>query len=255
MEFLRIGTLGLRTEVGASEGEMKESKSSQHPSPSRRGLLKTLSLLPAVAAPLSSAIAAPSAVPAYVPSFFSASEWTFVVAACDRLIPHDAVGPGAVELGVPEFLDRHMQTPYACGDIWYMQGPFLKAAPEFGYQGRLALRDILRVGIANVDRHCRANFAGRAFAELEGERQDQVLRDLETAKIGLDDVPSRTFFVSLLSEVRNGYFSDPKHGGNRGMGSWKMIGYPGMRADFHDWVEVRDRPYPLSPVDLAGRRA
>jgi gluconate 2-dehydrogenase gamma chain len=54
--------------------------------------------------------------------------------------------------------------------------------------------------------------------------------------------------------VRNGYFADPKHGGNKGMGAWKMIGYPGMRADYLDWVEVRDKPYPIGPVDLAGRR-
>ena len=71
---------------------------------------------------------------------------------------------GAVELGVPEFLDRHMQTPYAAGDIWYMQGPFVEAAPEFGYQGRLPLRDILRVGIAAVDAHCEQIFGGNAMA-------------------------------------------------------------------------------------------
>jgi len=54
--------------------------------------------------------------------------------------------------------------------------------------------------------------------------------------------------------VRNGYFADPSHGGNKNMGAWKMIGYPGMRADYMDWVTVRDKPYPLPPVDLAGRR-
>ncbi|RYE88935.1 MAG: hypothetical protein EOO78_34095 [Oxalobacteraceae bacterium] len=47
---------------------------------------------------------------AYTPKFFTATEWKFVIAAVDRLIPHDQHGPGAVELGVPEFLDRHMQT-------------------------------------------------------------------------------------------------------------------------------------------------
>jgi gluconate 2-dehydrogenase gamma chain len=33
-----------------------------------------------------------------------------------------------------------------------------------------------------------------------------------------------------------------------------MIGYPGMRADYTDWVAVRDQPYPLPPVDLSGQR-
>ena len=35
--------------------------------------------------------------------------------------------------------------------------------------------------------------------------------------------------------------------------AWKMIGYPGMRASYLDWVGVRDRAYPLPPVDLAGK--
>ena len=33
---------------------------------------------------------------AYKPTFFNADEWAFVVAACDRLIPADEHGPGAV---------------------------------------------------------------------------------------------------------------------------------------------------------------
>jgi gluconate 2-dehydrogenase gamma chain len=33
-----------------------------------------------------------------------------------------------------------------------------------------------------------------------------------------------------------------------------MIGYPGVRADYTNWVEVRDRAYPIPPVDLAGKR-
>jgi gluconate 2-dehydrogenase gamma chain len=37
----------------------------------------------------------------YKPGYFSTDEWHFVLAACDRLIPKDAIGPGAVELGVP----------------------------------------------------------------------------------------------------------------------------------------------------------
>ncbi len=170
----------------------------------------------------------------------------------NRLIPHDEIGPGAVELGVPEFLDRHMQTPYASGDIWYMQGPFVEAAPQFGYQGRLPLRDILRVGIKAVDDYCAKTFSGHNFSGLEHAQQETVLKGLEKGDIKLDEVSSKLFFTQLLSEVRYGYFADPKYGGNKDMGSWKMIGYPGVRADYLDWVGVRDKPYPLPPVDLSG---
>jgi gluconate 2-dehydrogenase gamma chain len=229
---------------------------------SRRRLFTGLTLIPLLAVELpgcrdSSEHPATNAADlpgAYKPTFFNADEWALVVAACDRLIPADEHGPGAVELGVPEFIDRHMQTPYASGDIWYMQGPFIEAAAQFGYQGRLSLRDILRVGLHAIDGHCRQNFAGKQFMQLDHAQQESLLKAAESGALHLEELSSQLFFAQLLAEVRNGYFADPVHGGNKGMGSWKMIGYPGMRADYTDWVEVRDKPYPLPPVDLAGRR-
>jgi gluconate 2-dehydrogenase gamma chain len=244
-----------------SEPEAESSENSPNPL-SRRTLVKGLALVPLAAVGLPGCSApssgtSQSAVAAserYTPTFFNAEEWAFIVAACDRLIPHDEHGPGAVELEVPEFIDRHMQTPYASGEIWYMQGPFLEASAEFGYQGRLAVRDILRVGLGAVDAHCRGQFDGKTFTALEHAQQEALLKSAESGELQLEGVSSTVFFAELLAEVRNGYFSDPVHGGNKGMGSWKMIGYPGMRADYTDWVEVRDKPYPLPPVDLAGRR-
>jgi gluconate 2-dehydrogenase gamma chain len=135
-----------------------------------------------------------------------------------------------------------------------MQGPFLEAPPEFGYQGKLPLRDILRVGIGAMDAHCRQAHDGKPFAELEHAQQEDLLKAAQEGKLELDGISSKVFFSNLLNEVKNGYFSDPVHGGNKDMGAWKMIGYPGMRADYMDWVTVRDKPYPLPPVDLAGRR-
>ncbi|MBD8532174.1 MULTISPECIES: gluconate 2-dehydrogenase subunit 3 family protein [unclassified Massilia] len=235
-------------------------------SPSRRSLIKSLVFMPmgvGVAGALQScgkagataAAGAPEGKPdAYTPSFFNAAEWAFLGAAVDRLIPHDEHGPGAIESGVLEFLDRHMKTPYANGGIWYMQGPFLEAPSEFGYQGKLPLCDILRVGIKSMDAYCVSSFSGKKFADLTPVKQDALLKDMEAGKIKLADISSKLFFSSLLNETRNGYFADPKHGGNKNMGAWKMIGYPGMRADYLDWVEVRDKPYPIGPVDLAGRR-
>jgi gluconate 2-dehydrogenase gamma chain len=239
-------------------------------SPSRRQLFKSLSLVPIAALSLSSCAkesdrpAAEAGAPAgvaggaasgeYKPSFFNAVEWEFIAAACDRLIPADNIGPSAGQAGVPEFIDRHMQTPYASGDIWYMQGPFVEAAPQFGYQGRLAVRDILRVGIKGIDGHCQKQFSGKTFARLEHAEQEALLKAAEAGKLELENISAKEFFTQLLNETRMGYFCDPKHGGNKNMSAWKMIGYPGMRADYTNWVEVRDQPYPLPPVDLAGKR-
>lgn len=243
------------------------SKEKTGPQP-RRSFFKSFAIIPIAASGATGAVLSACDVPrevaagakteppdAYRPTFFSAEEWAFIIAACHRLIPKDEHGPGAVELGVPEFLDRHMQTPYAAGDIWYTKGPHAESSTHFGYQGRLVLRDILRVGIKAMNARAAADFGGRTFAQLEAAQQDALLKQAEEGKLKFDDVPDKVFFRSMLAEVRNGYFSDPKHGGNKGMGSWKMIGYPGMRADYLDWVEVRDKPYPIGPVDLAGRRA
>jgi gluconate 2-dehydrogenase gamma chain len=231
-------------------------------SPSRRQLFKNLSLIPlsavAVASCAKEADRAPDqsafAQPAYKPTFFSAAEWAFIQAACETLIPADDIGPSAAQAGVPEFIDRHMQTPYAAGDIWYMQGPFVEAAPQFGYQGRLPVRDILRVGIKAFDAHCQRIFGGRSFSRVEHAQQETLLRAAEAGQLELENISAKEFFNQLLAETRMGYFCDPKHGGNKNMAAWKMIGYPGARADYTDWVEIRDRPYPLPAVDLAGKR-
>ncbi len=190
----------------------------------------------------------------YHPVFFTPAEWAFLLAACDRLIPKDEVGPGAVELGVPEYIDRQMQTSYGDGGIWYMQGPFLEAAPEFGYQSKLTPKEQYRLGIRAIDDYC-GKTLGKSFAQLEAAQQDDVLKKIEAGQIKSNEVPLRTFFASfLLKNTMEGYFGDPMYGGNKDMAAWKMIGYPGVRADYKDWVDQYDRPYPYGPVSIHGRR-
>jgi gluconate 2-dehydrogenase gamma chain len=234
----------------------------QTASPSRRQLFKKLTLIPLAAATVAGCAKeadkppdqSASAPAVYEPTFFTAAEWAFVQAACDRLIPADDIGPSAAQAGVPEFIDRHMQTPYAAGDIWYMQGPFVEAPPQFGYQGRLPVRDILRVGIKALDAHCQRTLGGKTFSQADHMQQEALLKAAEAGKLELENMSVKEFFNQLLAETRMGYFCDPRHGGNKNMAAWKMIGYPGARADYTDWVEVRDRPYPLPPVDQAGKR-
>lgn len=81
------------------------------------------------------------------PQFFNDREWAFINAAVARLIPADELGPGAKEAGVPEFIDRQLNTPYATGSIWYMQGPFNPDVPkEMGYQPPLVPKQIYNPG-------------------------------------------------------------------------------------------------------------
>jgi Gluconate 2-dehydrogenase subunit 3 len=58
-----------------------------------------------------------------------------------------------------------------------------------------------------------------------------------------------------LEDTRYGFFADPIYGGNRDMAAWKMIGFPGARYDYRDWVERHNERYPHPPISIAGFRA
>ena len=240
--------------------------------PARRRFLKnTLTLIPAVtllggaslmteragADPRQAATDQPRpAPPQHVPLYFNDVEWLFLLAACERLIPSDDNGPGAVAEGVPEFIDRQMETLYGHGGIWYLKGPALPAPPELGFQSLLAPRDIYRKGIAALNAHCHQQFSGEYFHELGTARQEALLSQLEKGELALgEDCPGPMFFQQLLQNTREGWMSDPIHGGNRSMASWKLIGFPGARADFADWAARANTPYPQGPVNIAGHRS
>lgn len=227
-------------------------------------LLKSMTLIPAAVIGGSgvSALTAPTPVLAasdtpkqadYQPTFFIPEEWAFVQAVVARLIPADDRGPGALEAGVPEFIDRQMNTPYATGSIWYMQGPFNPdVAPEMGYQLPLVPKQIYNLGIAEADAYSKKT-TGKVFAELDSAQQDALLHKFESGEAEFAQLPAKLFFSYLLQNTREGFFSDPIHGGNKEMVGWKLINFPGARADFMDWVERGER-YPFPPVSIRGER-
>ena len=156
--------------------------------------------------------------------------------------------------GVPEFIDRQLNTPYATGSIWYMQGPFNPDVPkEMGYQLPLVPKQIYNLGIADAEAWCQDKYH-KTFAELSSEQQDEALGLWESGKAEFKQLPASLFFTYLLQNTREGFFSDPIHGGNKGMVGWTLINFPGARADFMDWVERGER-YPFPPVSINGERA
>jgi gluconate 2-dehydrogenase gamma chain len=190
----------------------------------------------------------------YRPTFFNPVEWSFINAAVGRLIPSDGPGPGGLETGVPEFIDRQMELPYGHGAYFYLQGPFQPDAPAtLGYQLRYTPRELYRSGIAAANDACRTA-AGRAFADLTPDEQDRFLSSLEKNQVQLSGPPAAAFFAQLLENAREGYFADPLYGGNRGMAAWKWIGFPGARADFTDWIDQAGQNYPYGPVAISGAR-
>jgi gluconate 2-dehydrogenase gamma chain len=193
---------------------------------------------------------APDVRPGYL--FFSADEAAFVEAATARLIPADELGPGAVEAGVPRFIDRQLAGPYGHGDHFYLKAPNPKGEPTQGWQ-MASPAEVYRAAIAAVNRYA-ADAKGRPFAALAPEDQDAVLTSLEKGEAQLrGPVAGKAFFDLLLQNTMEGFFADPLYGGNRGMAGWKLIGFPGARYDYRDFVGKHGEPYPLPPVGLMGR--
>jgi gluconate 2-dehydrogenase gamma chain len=196
-----------------------------------------------------------STTKAYEPTYFTPPEWAFIKAAVDHLIPADQYGPGAIAAGVPEFIDRQMQTPYGMGKLWYMQGPFLpEVDATYGYQMSLAPRDIYRHGIDACNAWCQKQH-NKAFAELDEATQTQILKDMQAGKIELDAVPAKTLFEFLLTNTKEGFLSDPIYGGNKHMVGWKMVGFTGARGDFADLSAEYNVKYPYGPVSISGEKA
>jgi gluconate 2-dehydrogenase gamma chain len=238
----------------------KPNETGRHP---RREFLKGALLLPVAISgtdlmPFRSVLAAeeqPAAGATYQPTFFTAGEWRFINAVAARLIPSNEDGPGAVDLHVPEFIDRQMETDYGHGGRWYLQGPFHpEADAALGYQLGFAPRELYRAAIDELDEWCRTHH-GEAFADLSTVLQDDVLTRLQQGQVELPSVKATEFFGQVLANVKEGYFADPMYGGNYRMGGWKMIGFPGARADFKDWSAQPGKPYPLPPVSIQGEKA
>jgi len=156
--------------------------------------------------------------------FFTADEAALIEAAVDRLIPPDDRGPGGKDAGCAVFIDRQLAGPYGRAGGLYMKPPFMPGAATQGYQMSDAPAD-----------------------------QDKVLTALETGSINLKDVNSEEFFALLLQDTQEGFFADPIYGGNRDMSGWKLVGFPGARYDYRDWVERHNEVYPLPPVSIMGR--
>lgn len=225
--------------------------------PSRRQFLAATSVTTAVSV-LPSWVYADQADPVpleqYLPEYLNATEWAFIMAATARLIPEDGDGPSAHAARVPVFIDRQLASSYGIGADWYMGGPHDPTAdPALGYQTPLTPRQIYRQGIAAINTWCDETH-GKPFNQLEPAQQDEVLSAVQQGTIKLD-AELRDFFSLLLSNSKEGYFSDPKYGGNHKMLAWSYIGFPGARASFKAWAEQYNVPYPLGPVSIAGERA
>jgi gluconate 2-dehydrogenase gamma chain len=187
--------------------------------------------------------------------FFTQAEVAFVEAATERLIPADELGPGAKACNVPLFIDHQLAGAYGRAQTWYMQGPWKKGGETQGFQSRLAPADMYRAAIKAIDADVAMKQPDKKFADLPSDAQDELLSEMENGKFPRSGLDASAFFKILLENTKEGMFSDPIYGGNKNMAAWKMIGFPGARYDYRDWVDKHGQRYDLPAVGLRGRPA
>jgi len=197
--------------------------------------------------------APPTAVKPGAWTYFTAEEAAAVEALVDRLIPPDPQTPGGKDAGCAVFIDRQLAGPYGSSEALYMRAPFADGTPQQGDQSPLTPAVRYRQALAAIDKYCRATYEGKSFTQIPDNEKDKLLSALEKSQVHLDGASGRAFFELLLQNTKEGFFADPVYGGNRNMVGWKMIGYPGARYDYRDWVERHNERYPLPPVGISGR--
>ena len=206
------------------------------------------------APPQSSSHPSPVGVPApevVVPLTLNATEYAFVVAAVDTLIPADDLSPSGSDCGVAVFIDRQLAGAFGTGARVYRDGPFLKGKPEHGYQLPLTARELFRAGIAATNEWTQRTL-GKSFDALADADRGATLHALEQGQAPLGGLSSSDFFEALLSLTMEGFFADPIYGGNRGKVAWKMVGYPGLPATYRLDLEAQhQRSVPRDPQSIA----
>jgi Gluconate 2-dehydrogenase subunit 3 len=176
------------------------------------------------------------------PRFFSGHQAAVVEAATARIAPGpeddpaEAGHPGAREAGVTGYIDAMLgalavlgtaggeQVPVIfAGGPWsnrHAPGPdrmasFIAVDPvaRIAWRKRLAgWQQQYTSGIAALDKA-----AGGDFTKASPAEQDKVLAS----------APMKTFLALLFEHTIEGMYAAPEYGGNRGLASWKDIGYPG----------------------------
>lgn len=186
-------------------------------------------------------------------AYFTSDEARAVEALADCIIPPDPKTPGGKDSGCAVFVDRQLAGPYGRADGHYVQPPFMHGTKQQGPQSEKGPAQTYRDGLAALDKYCQSSHLGKRFVDLSDADKDSVLKGIERGAIKLDPVDGESFFKQVVKDIQTGFFADPLYGGNRDMVAWKMIGYPGARYNYLDWIERHNERFPLPPVGITGR--
>jgi gluconate 2-dehydrogenase gamma chain len=185
--------------------------------------------------------------------YFTSDEARAVEALADRIIPSDPQTPGGKDSGCAVYIDRQLAGPYGRSEGHYNQPPFMPGTKQQGAQSEHGPAATYRAALTALDRYCQSKYQGKRFPDLSDQDKDALLKDIEDGTAKLEGADGKSFFALVIKDVQTGFFADPLYGGNRDMVAWKMIGYPGARYNYLDWVERHNQRFPLPPVGITGR--
>ncbi len=170
--------------------------------------------------------------------FKTDAEFQILSQATERIFPEDELGPGAIGLGVPYFIDHQLAGAYGENSREYMQGPFFEGEATQGYQSRLKRNEMFRQGLQVMQQEAQSRFRAN-FVDIEGDQMDEILTAFQEDEIQMNGVSGQFFFRLLRMATLEGAFADPIYGGNQNMEGWKMKGFPGHQAAYINDIESK----------------
>ena len=139
----------------------------------------------------------------------TADEADTLASLCNQIIPEDQ-DPGAVSAGVVNYIDVQLSS-------------HLKK-----------MKKVYRGGLAQLNDFSSEKY-GKSFASLSDQQQVEFLTAIDRDK-AWKKTSLHKFFWIVVDHTMQGFYGDPRHGGNRNRASWAMLKleYPPIRGRFHE---------------------
>lgn len=151
-------------------------------------------------------------------------------AMTEAIFPEDDNGPGAIELGVPYFIDKQLAGPWGLNARDYMLGPFVEG------ETRLVRAKIFELGLRKLNEESIEQHDSDFF-DLGENEQITLLESCEAGEIEMDGLNSGEFFQLVRQATIEGVYADPVYGGNKNKEGWRMKEYPGVYTSYRDMME------------------
>jgi gluconate 2-dehydrogenase gamma chain len=154
--------------------------------------------------PAAKAPPAPTVRPAWMAKALTTSHQTFtddeyevLSAAVERIFPRDQ-DEGAIDLGVPVYIDRMLTSP----ELHEMH-------------------DVVLGGVKTLAKRAEVSYHKR-FQDLAPEEQDKLLEEFRNAP---DKSGKQRVFESLFTLTMEGVLGDPSYGGNKDRKGWQLVNF------------------------------